>query len=118
MAKVYSAPIPAPKYDYKASNEVNDAAEDAYVARLAELAKKKNSTSDLIGKTIQFQVADGYARYMVWTVKPLALVHLELGDAWQIPAAHSRGLRLSDVKAQVEYDTRLQKLFTKDKEIK
>jgi hypothetical protein len=47
--------------------------------------------------------------------KPLTLVHLELGDAWHIPEAHARGLRLADIKAMVERDLQWKKFLAERK---
>jgi hypothetical protein len=54
------------------------------------------------GVILQFPIADGYAMYLVQKTSPLTLQHIPYGDAWQIPAAHLRGLNIEDVKAQVE----------------
>ena len=40
-----------------------------------------------VGETIRFQHADGYAEYMVFSMKPLKLIHLNVGDAWDSPYA-------------------------------
>ncbi len=116
MAKVYSAPIPAPEFseyedhngriDFNKMNEVDS----AYFARLTELAKA-NGPGDLVGEVLRFPHADGYAVYMVWTQKPLSLIHLSLHDGYAIAEAHERGLKLSDVRAQVNRDKRLAELF-------
>ena len=117
MATAYSAPE---GYDPPALNmdDFRDgswqAKEDAYIARLADRAKM-NGTNPLHGEVIRFQRGDGYAQYLVWTTKPLALIHLELGDAWQIEDALMRGLRLSDVREQVERAAAMRALFAKNK---
>lgn len=60
----------------------------------ASRAATPTSTTDFI---LHFGVADGYARYRVVKHHPLTLQHIYVGDGWQIPAAHVRGIRLQDV---------------------
>ena len=52
----------------------------------------------LVGLIVSFGVADGYATYRVVKDKPLTLEHIPHGDAWQIPAAHLRGLTAKDIR--------------------
>lgn len=56
----------------------------------------------VLGQEITFPVADGYARYVVVSEKPLKLVHLAVGDAWMVNSILLRGLRLTDVKVMLE----------------
>jgi len=109
MASIYCPPpgFEPPKIvDWKTWKED----EANYIERLTTHVKE-GSTDPLVGKIIRFQVADGYAQYMIWNTKPLQLIHLETGDAWQIPAAHARGLTLSDVKAMIKADEAWEELF-------
>ena len=105
MAKVYSAPENIKcEYDYRNFNyEREQAKEEAYIKELEQFCKKNTSSkSNLVGKTIQTGVADGYAVYMVYNTKPLELIHLEIGDAWNADRIWLRGLKLADVKQMVE----------------
>ncbi|TJY57139.1 hypothetical protein E4T66_17155 [Sinimarinibacterium sp. CAU 1509] len=110
MATVYRAPseFPPPKLDFSSGFNSGFAAyqkaEDEYIARLATAARAQRPTVDLVGEVVRFQIADGYAQYMVWSTRPLQLVWLELGDAYAIPEAHARGLRLSDIKQLVSME--------------
>jgi hypothetical protein len=65
------------------------------------------------GDVMRFPVADGYAFYYVKSRKPLVLQHVPYGDAWTIPDAHIRGLRLVDVDEMLEREANLQKIFSK-----
>lgn len=114
MAKVYSPPVgfDPPEFDINLSYDAYTKLENDYIARLAAEAKK-HSSGDLVGEVIRFGVADGHAVYMVWTQKPLALVHVPIGDAWQIPVAHSRGLTITEVRQMVQGSKNLAKLFSK-----
>ena len=63
---------------------------------------------------VQFPVADGYAQYIVRSLSPLKLQHVNAGDAWQVSYATIRGLRRADVEAQWERAKAWKRLFKKD----
>jgi hypothetical protein len=106
MAKVYRAPFDAPPFRRESWRED----EARYIADLRDLARNA-SKHELVGEIVSFQVADGFARYMVWSVMPFALVHIDTMDGYQIPEAHARGLRLADIKRMLAYDKRVAALF-------
>jgi hypothetical protein len=116
MAKVFRAPegFEAPAIDWRGDWQKQ---EQEYLTRLADRCKM-NGTNPLHGEVIRFQRADGYALYMVWSTKPLALIHIELGDAYSVEDALLRGLRLSDVREQVEREQRIRDLFARKAEDK
>ena len=64
-----------------------------------------------IGKVVKFPVADGYARYMVASVKPLELVWMPLDDEYQFQ--YIDRLNWSDIKEKVEQQEALNKMFSK-----
>ena len=76
----------------------------------AELRKK---SGDLVGEIFGAHAGDGCAQYIVLSQKPLILQHLNIGDAWSIPYAHIRGLRIADVREQIEADRRADEIFGK-----
>ena len=84
-AKIYSGikGIECPKVsfeDYR--NGTWRQKEEDYISKLKETCKK-NSEGNAVGEIIKFNVADGHAMYMVYSLKPLQLIHLNLGDGWQ-----------------------------------
>lgn len=107
MAKVYRSNIEAPGVSFDGNWE-QDALEYHEKVRETCIA---NCSHKLAGEIVRFGVADGYAEYMVYSVRPLALLHLETLDCYQIPEAHSRGLTLSDIKKMVEWEKNLSALF-------
>lgn len=124
MAKIYSPPANIPevpdfsdfkdengRYDFNAHLE----AESDWI-ELVQFEARLNSTGELVGEVISFGIADGYAQYVVWKQKPLQLIHLAVGDAWQIPEAHGRGINLTDVRAMVQRDKSMAEIFGKSKE--
>lgn len=101
---------PYKRYNHEAHSE----AENLWIVELAERARQANGKgAGYIGEVIYFPVGDGSAMYLVWKTSPLQLIHLPVGDAWMIPAAHSRGLKLSDIKDQIDRERRLTELFAK-----
>ena len=103
MATVYRYPdkVGAPpeavytdgRFDYDATV----AAEESWCATLAEYCRDFGN-GDLAGKRIALPFADGAAQYMVLSHKPARLIHLPLGDAWNVPDYQTRGLRISDLR--------------------
>jgi hypothetical protein len=115
MTKIFKAPVgyEPPVITYDAGWREQEA---EYLARLKAAAQAFSGNGDLIGEIIRFPRADGYAQYMVWSTKPLKLIWIELGDAWDIDKVTERGLRLSDVREMVERDRKLAELFGRSKE--
>jgi hypothetical protein len=101
-AKVYSSPeeIKPPsfgdggKFDHKAY----DAEEERYVKELREWLKSEGFTGEFVGGIIYFPIADGKAAYMVASLRPLTLIHMNWGDAWDADKILLRGLVAQDVK--------------------
>jgi len=65
-------------------------------------------TDDLLSsipenRIMSFPVADGRACYYVVSEKPFVLQHIPCGDAYRIPDAHLRGLRLEDWEKQKRF---------------
>lgn len=93
-----------------------DALQVAEAKWLKELAEwcltHTDSRSDLIGEVIRFPRGDGTANYMVFRTKPLSLLHIPLGDAWDLPDYQMRGLRVKDVRELVRADHALGELFS------
>lgn len=117
MAKIYACPsdIQPPDFgqcftDGRYDREKDDLLHAEFIARLASRAQRLHS-GDLVGKVVRFPYADGSAAYMVWNHRPFELIHLPIHDAWRLPEAHERGLRLSDIRAEVERSERLAALF-------
>lgn len=84
---------------------------DEYVEKLKKWAKE-NGTCPEAGKEIRFQVADGYACYIVVSLKPVALIHVDTLDAYQYQYAHR--LTAKDVREEVRKLEAINKLFSKE----
>jgi len=114
MATIYTVPkeIPFPEFNWKEVSKYKKDIED-HEARLKDWAIKRcedgGKSTENVGEVIQFPVADGYAQYMVASIKPLQLIHLEYWDAYQFEYANR--LTAKDVKDKVNQKKALNKLF-------
>ena len=96
MAKLRGAVI---GWEQKENEEILDyyKRQDKLLANLESKAVK----GVVVNSVLQFQIADGYALYLVVKEKPLTLDHIPYGDSYEIDDAHIRGLNLSDVKSMI-----------------
>jgi hypothetical protein len=111
MAEVYLAPksIKVPELDFRNINGYEKAC-DNYKAELKAMLQKRNNEKN-VGEIIRFPVADSYAEYMVASMKPVELIHLPLGDAWDFQYAHL--LTAKEVQEKIDQQKALERLFKK-----
>jgi hypothetical protein len=86
------------------------AAEQEFVQSLAEWARE-NGSGDLAGEEWRTPVGDGYARYIVFKNRPLQLIKIPTGDAWDADPIMLRGLRVSDIREHVARRAKLDEIF-------
>lgn len=98
--------------DYKEYERQVQAGVEQCRESLANNSTTAHHTGDMVGKVVKFQIADGYAEYMVVSEKPVQLIHLGFGDGYQIPDAHMRGLNLSDIREMVKSEEALARMFS------
>lgn len=102
MGKVYSPPeeIQPPKYDYSKGFNFDEyeRLNAAYVQKVVDYCMAEGS-GEFKGKEIQFGVGDGYARYVVFSTKPVVLIHLSVSDGWQYQYANR--LTAKDIAEEV-----------------
>ncbi len=110
-AKIYETPdeVKVPEFNWENIPQYKKDCETFEKELKAFLLKRKNSK--YVGETIQFPAADGYAVYMVASMKPLELVHIPLWDGYSFEYAHR--LTAKDVQDKIEGMKRLEKLFPK-----
>lgn len=108
MAKVYSPPEGIKVPTFNTDLAIAKATEDTFISELKAFCEA-NSTCPDKGKEIWFPIADGRARYMVFDYTKL--IHLPLGDAYQIGAAHARGLRKADIQLRIKQHQSISELF-------
>lgn len=117
-ATVYSCPEELPEPDFGSFRTEDGGYDvDAYFAACLKHEEavstwaRENSPSDLAGEIIRYPVADGKASYVVYTTKPLALIHLNGGDGYEIDPMMLRGMRVSDVRDAVRHQKALAEIF-------
>lgn len=116
MAEIFSTPehIEVPKIDFANFDQVeHKKKEDKFIEEIRSSLKKANPDDEHCGKIIQFPVADSYAMYMVFTVNPVQLIHLPLGDAWDFQYAEN--LTSQNVMDKISQQEAMEKLFSKHK---
>jgi len=105
-----SQQFPTPKIDFANYNRAKAIKEeDDYIAKVKAflLSQKKGKN---VGEVLNFPVADGSAQYMVASMRPLELVHLELGDAYNFAYAHL--LTSKEVNNKLATQKRMAELFS------
>lgn len=110
---VYSVPkkIAVPFTDFANYNRAKAIAQDeAYIEKVRNYVKQF-STSKYNGKIARFAVADGYAEYMVISIKPCELIHLPMGDAYQFHFIER--LTGKDISTKIDGQESLAKIFSK-----
>jgi hypothetical protein len=90
---------------------------DREMDALADFQAKSNALAEneVVGGLIRFQVADGYAYYLVTKESPLTLEWVPFGDNWQVSAPTIRGLRKADVLGMLAWERKMSSLFGKKK---
>jgi hypothetical protein len=111
MGKIYSAPKEFKKPDYPSFQDFDkyQAACNKYIADIKAWAKQANPSCPESGKEITFPVADGRARYIVVSLKPVTLIHDDTMDAWHYQYVHR--LTAADIRKEIKRQEGLNKLF-------
>ena len=106
MLKVYRAPkkIKKPELDFDNISKYNKAC-DKYVQKIKDYAKK-NGEGKYRGEEVSFNVADGTAVYIVYTMTPLQLIHCETYDEYQ----YIERLTKADIIKQIKFQKDMQKI--------
>jgi len=115
-AKIYNVPkeVKVPELNFNNFN-LRKYEEDIKIFK-QELIKYLNDIGykeSYVGETISFPVGDGKAEYMVFNLKPVMLIHLPIGDAWEFPQAHL--LTKTEVLKLITQRKAIEKLFNRKK---
>jgi hypothetical protein len=73
-------------------HEAHQKAESEWLEKVKADLRAKNK-GDLVGETVKWSAADGYAVYMIVKQRPLTLKHIATGDAYQ-----TNGATISEVE--------------------
>ena len=107
MGKIY-APHINYNPDYTKDWKEIEKYEKEYLKEVQDYARK-NGTGDYAGEVLRISHADGYAQYVVVSLKPVKLIHLPIGDAWAAPYVHR--MTASDIKWEIDRRNALAKMF-------
>lgn len=80
-------------------------------AKIRAKSKTDGPDGDLVGGFIRFPAADSYAEYVVTSVSPLTLAHVDVMDGWRALPATIRGLRMNEARQMVESDRKTAAVF-------
>ena len=112
MARICSVPAevgPKPEFSDSGHDFTKyTAATEKWIAAIVAYAKK-NGSGEFKGEIVRFAVADGAAQYVVFSSKPLQLIHLPVYDAWQFQYANR--LTVADIRQQVKSNKSLKAMF-------
>ena len=116
MAKVYSAPdeIKVPDFDFKKSRTENLQNEQAFIEELRNWIKRNYTKGKYVGEELDIPHADGYARYLVVSLKPATLIHMPLCDAWHAPQVDYMPSKV--IKQTIDGRKEIDALFAKRRE--
>jgi hypothetical protein len=81
-----------------------------YLDKIIVFAKAHGS-SDYSGKVIHFGIADGNACYVVLSLKPIRLIHIDTFDGYTFP--YVTRLTAKDIKEKIEQQEALERIFSK-----
>lgn len=116
MAKVYSIPkeleseLPKPNYGnekFDWNKYIED--ENAFVEKVKVWAKKNNPNDEYAGAEYRIPMGDGRALYVVYSSKPVWLLYIPIGDAWNSPWASK--ITKKDIKLEIERSKAMAELF-------
>lgn len=110
MGTIYAPPLgigDRPQFGTGDFDEYTKQTEE-YINKVKEWAKSHGS-GECAGEELSLPHADGYARYVVFSLKPVKLIHLPVYDAWSYP--HIERLTASDIKKNIQQRKSLGNLF-------
>lgn len=102
-----------PRYDSSKPYEALVKAEEEFLAELVTWVKARAPQDEYAGAVVRWPMADGYAQYLVAAMKPVQLIHLPLGDAWDFPLAHRATKK--DIIGRINADKAWAELIAKSK---
>lgn len=113
MSKVFSPPksITVPAFDIrdiKGSQEKEKQFIDQVKAWCKGHSKDKENAS-YVGEVFRIPMADGNALYAVYSLKPVELIHLPVGDAWDSKWANRANAK--EIRQQIDGAKHIEKLF-------
>ena len=100
--------IELPEFDWNDIPAYQEASKK-YIDDLRAHLLEEDPNGENVGVEIRFPMADGYARYMVASMRPLELIHIGLDDAYHFPDVEL--YTANQIQAKVDQQKALEKLF-------
>ena len=107
MAKIYRTPDEIKRPSFEGDWEAN---EQKYLKEVKDFCLNRKKGKN-VGEIIKFPACDGYAEYMVASMRPLELIHLEHMDAYTFQYVHL--LTAKEVNEQIDNQKRLAEMLDK-----
>lgn len=105
-ATIYSSPKKIKSPDYSGDFKTE---ENRYLKEVKSFLSQRGCKGKNFGEVIKFPVADGYAEYMVISMKPLKLMHLDIMDGYNFQYAHL--MTAKEVQQNVDQQKSMAKFF-------
>lgn len=105
MARVVGT-VKWPAQDYGKGFQASWEREKAALAELEKVSEEvvRGDGTSVVGYLWATPRGDGMAIYRVKSESPLTLEHVPYGDAWDALAETIRGLRLSDIRREIDFE--------------
>jgi hypothetical protein len=112
MGQIFNPPkeVVFPKWEENMSADQYREKTEAAIKNLQAWAKQNGKGSEA-GEIVSFSVADGSAQYVVYSLRPVRLIHVPAYDGYEQPYAHR--LTASDIRQKIEQSKLLQKILTR-----
>jgi hypothetical protein len=114
MTRIHRTPerIPVPELEWTDVNGYKEKCKE-HLKNLREYCidrcVKQGRPTKYVGEEVHFPVADGSASYMVASLKPLELIHIELYDAYSFEYVHK--LDAEDIVKRIEIRKGIEKFL-------
>ena len=109
MGKIFAPPEGFNPPEYSQNTQDYFKACENYIKAIQRVCKQAWPTCPEAGKVISFPVADGQAVYVVYSTKPVQLIHVDTGDAYSFQYAHR--LTAADIRDEIKRQETMSKLF-------
>lgn len=110
MGKIYGIPEEIKTPECFSENWKKD--EELFIAELRKFLTDNGHTGTNAGTIVSFPYADGQARYMIISMKPMQMFHLPLGDAWDYPYVDR--LTAKDIQERLNFTQQFHKSLHTD----
>lgn len=109
MGKIFSAPEHIQKPEFENVKGYREAVKK-YEEEIRNFCiTDSKCKSGYVGKSVGFPVADGKAEYIIYSIKPLELIHIDTWDEYEYPYIDK--LPAKTIKEVADKQEKLAKLF-------